>query len=292
MKPKYNILIFCCLFLFGWANAQQNPAFSLYNYNMNVINPAYAGASEITQANLNIRNQWLGIEGAPEVKTFSMGAPVSEKVGLGASLVLDKVHVISETNAFIDFSYKIKISSAYDLHMGLKAGAQFIVIDLNSLDIANDPLFTENVDNFNPNVGIGFYLKGERFYANISAPSLLNSKRFERQAGIVTNATNKPHFYAGMGYRFNLSKEVGLIPSALTRVLEGAPLSMDLTATFEFNRVFQLGFSHRLDESITGFTFIDISDWLGIGYAYDKALTAVADYGGGSHEFMLRLKVE
>ena len=41
------------------ANAQQDPHYTQYMYNMNVINPAYAGSKESISGGLLYRQQWV-----------------------------------------------------------------------------------------------------------------------------------------------------------------------------------------------------------------------------------------
>ena len=198
MKKTINSSLIVFLILMTNALfAQQDPSFTLYQYNMNVINPAYAGINETAEANINFRSQWVNLEGSPETQSLSIGIPVNDKIGVGLSIVNDKVFVLNETDAYIDFSYRVQVSDNTNLYLGLKAGGSFINIDLNSLGIMNDPVFTENVSRFNPNVGIGFLLKGDKFYATLSAPSLLKSNRYEKDGIRVTNATDELHMFAG-----------------------------------------------------------------------------------------------
>jgi hypothetical protein len=49
--------------------AQQNPHYTQYMYNMNVINPAYAGSKESISFGC-YRKQWVNIEDAPTSFTF------------------------------------------------------------------------------------------------------------------------------------------------------------------------------------------------------------------------------
>ncbi|MDH3382283.1 MAG: PorP/SprF family type IX secretion system membrane protein, partial [Flavobacteriaceae bacterium] len=156
--------------------AQQDPSFSLYQYNMSVVNPAYAGTSDQLELNLNFRKQWVGIEGSPQTQALNISSPINDRVGLGLTFVNDKVFILKETDIYADFSYKLPINVDTDLFLGLKAGGSMINIDLISLGI-NDPLFSEDVSKFNPNLGMGAYLKGEKYFINLSVPGLLSSKR-------------------------------------------------------------------------------------------------------------------
>jgi hypothetical protein len=43
--------------------AQQDPQYTQYMYNMNIVNPAYAGSKENISFGLLYRKQWANIEG-------------------------------------------------------------------------------------------------------------------------------------------------------------------------------------------------------------------------------------
>lgn len=272
------------------AIGQQDPTFTLYNYNMNVINPAYAGTMEATQLTANFRSQWVGIEDAPEIQSFSFASRIGEKVGVGASVVNSTVFVLNETDIYLDFSYRLQMSRYTDLYLGLKAGGSSVNIDLNRAGGNNDPLFTENVNRFNPNVGIGAYLMGDRFFIGISAPTLLKGERYEKESGVVTNATDELHLFANAGYTFFAEKDIQFTPSFMARFVAGVPFSLDLTGTINLYEKVELGISHRLEESISAVSFFKVAQWVAFGYAYEHALTDVGDYSRGTHEIMMRFR--
>ncbi len=268
--------------------SQQDVTFTLYNYNMNIINPAYAGIGARIEFTSNFRSQWVGVDGAPQTQSFSLSAPIKEKIGIGASITNSSVFVLEETDIFVDFSYELRLNETLELFLGLKAGGALVNIDLANLGSDNDPLFAENVSVFNPNVGVGAYLKGERFYISISAPALLKSKRYEKESGIVTQATDKMQFFMGAGYRFPLNKDITFTPSFLTRVLSDVPFSMDISGMFSLYDLVAVGSSYRLKESLSTLVFFNIADWIQLGYAYDTSITAIRNYSRGNHEVILK----
>ncbi|MDO5981364.1 type IX secretion system membrane protein PorP/SprF [Flavivirga spongiicola] len=288
-KTKLYCFIVISIFYIQ-SHAQQDVTFTLYNYNMNIINPAYAGVGEKTEFTSNFRSQWIGLEDAPETQSFSLSIPMNEKVGLGASITNSSVYVLNETDVYIDFSYKLQLTETVDLFLGLKGGGSFIGIDLTKTGVENDPLFTENVSVFNPNIGVGAYLRGKSFFVNVSAPAILKTERYEKEAGIVTEATDELHLFAGAGYHLPLSRDVTFTPSVLTRVVSGVPFSMDVSGTFDLYNLIEIGISHRLKESISGLAFFKMADWVRIGYAYDSSITDVRNYGDGSHEVILKFR--
>ncbi|WP_420321373.1 type IX secretion system membrane protein PorP/SprF [Flagellimonas sp.] len=288
-----NIKLYCFIITtiaYIQTNAQQDVTFTLYNYNMNIVNPAYAGTSDRTEFTSNFRSQFIGIENSPETQSFSLSIPTKGKIGAGLSVVNSSVYVLNETDLHVDFSYRLQLSETTDLFLGLKAGGSFVNIDLAKTDIDNDPLFANNVNVFNPNIGVGAYLKGSRFYLNVSAPAILKTERYEKKAGVVTEASDVLHLYTGVGYHFPLGEEVTFTPSLLARMVSGIPFSMDISGTLSLYKKIELGVSHRLEESISGLVFFKMADWVRIGYAYDNAITNLGNYSQGSHEVILQLR--
>ncbi|MFD1286230.1 PorP/SprF family type IX secretion system membrane protein, partial [Mesonia ostreae] len=107
MKKLYITL--CGIFLLGSmdVSAQQDPQYTQYMYNMNVVNPAYAGSKESLNIGLLYRDQWSGFDGAPKTFTFSAHSPIGENTGLGLSAISDEIGPVKETNVYADFSYTL-----------------------------------------------------------------------------------------------------------------------------------------------------------------------------------------
>lgn len=113
------------LSVFVDVEAQQDPHYTQYMYNMNVINPAYAGSKENLSFGLLYRQQWEGIEDAPRTFTFSGHSPAGKNVGLGLSVISDEIGPVKEQNVYGDFSYTLNLGGEHRLALGIKAGATF-----------------------------------------------------------------------------------------------------------------------------------------------------------------------
>ena len=72
---KKTILVILILLIAIKTNAQQDPQYTQYMYNMNVINPAYAGSSDATSIGILYRDQWEGLDGAPKTGTMNVHFP-------------------------------------------------------------------------------------------------------------------------------------------------------------------------------------------------------------------------
>jgi type IX secretion system PorP/SprF family membrane protein len=297
-KLNIKLLIFI-LFTCNYISAQQDSQYTQYMYNPSIVNPAYAGSRDVMSIFGLYRAQWVGLEGAPKTGTLSMHTPIeNSKVGLGFSLVNDRIGPSDETNFATDISYTIDVSYRYKLAFGVKASANLVNIDYTKLDIfdPSDSRFQENVINkFSPNVGAGVYLYSDNTYVGLSAPALLQTKHFDGSVNYDGSSTffarEQVHYYLMAGHVFDLDYNLKFKPSALVKMTEGAPLQVDLSANFLFNEKFTAGVAYRWSAALSALVGFQVSDGLFIGYAYDAETTKLANYNSGSHEVFLRFEL-
>ena len=271
--------------------SQQDAQFTQYMYNTGMINPAYAGSRGVFSMNGIYRNQWVGMEGAPETMTFSINSPVGLKgVGLGASFFSDQIGPAVESNISADFSYTILLSPKTRLSFGLKGGLNILNVDVNKLNVY-DPtdvnLISTNVKS--PIAGVGLYLHSDKWYLGLSSPNILETKHYDEVA--VSTAAEKAHFYLMGGYVFKLNDDLQFKPALLTKMTNGAPLSVDVSANFLYRERFTLGVAYRYNVTFSGLVGFQVSDGLMLGYAYDYDTTELGNYHSGSHEIFLRFEL-
>lgn len=286
MKSIRYIVSFTLLLSTFYTFGQQDPQYSQYNYNMNVINPAYAGSKGVLSLGVLGRSQWVGIDGAPRTLTLSIHSPVGKSVGLGMSLVADRIGPVRETNFYGDFSYTIVTSENSRLAFGIKAG--FTSLQVNSLaaNSPNDPLNVP-IDRIEPNFGSGVYYYQDKFYAGFSIPNVLKTRYLEKSGGIVSTASEQMHYFFTSGYVFDIYDNLKLKPSTMIRGVKGAPLSVDISANLLWEEKFEFGISYRLDESFSGVVGFLLNENMRIGYSYDQNINNFGNYNFGSHEVML-----
>ena len=274
-------------------NAQQDPHYTFYRYNMNLINPAYAGSSEGAELTLGLRSQWAGVEGAPESQSALFSMPVGSNVGLGVSILNDQTFIENQTWVGVDFSYELTLNNEYTLFFGLKASGNSYSANTAGLitySMGQDGTLMDFENRFTPNVGAGVYLKHERFFISLSAPKLLTPDRLEERDGSAYLSTDKRHVYLAGGYDFALGKNLKLQTSSMLRYVEASPISWDLTSILDFGQRFKFGTSYRLNEALSGMFMFDVSSGFHIGYAYEAALeNAINDVDNSSHELFMRL---
>jgi type IX secretion system PorP/SprF family membrane protein len=160
-KIKFIVLLFLIVGLKGFS--QQNSQYTQYMYNMPLINPAYSGSSGVPVIRVAGRTQWVNVLGAPRTATFSIDAPVGRSVGLGFSVIHDRVGPVRENIVSGDFSYTIFTGVEGRLAFGLKAGVRsFNIGTLTTID--PDPINVP-INRVSPIVGAGVFYYTDRFYA-------------------------------------------------------------------------------------------------------------------------------
>jgi type IX secretion system PorP/SprF family membrane protein len=292
MKTKF---ILFTLLIMGSVYAQQDAQFTQYMYNTININPAYAGSRGVMSAFVLHRTQWVGLDGAPLTNTASIHTPIEgSNLGVGLSLVNDRIGISDENNIAADVSYTIETSEDYKLSFGLKFTANLLSVDFNRLTLRKpgDYAISQqyNINNkFSPNIGAGIYYYSDKSYVGISAPQFLETKQYSDNSTSV--ATERMHFYLIAGRVFDINDEVKFKPTALTKLVPGAPVQLDLSANFLFNEKFTLGVAYRWSAAMSAMIGFQISDSFNVGYAYDLETTKLANYNSGSHEIFLRYEL-
>ena len=290
---KY-LLVLLVIFLTSKLQAQQDPQFTHYMYNMSVMNPAYATDNpDVINLGGLYRAQWVGIKGAPTTQTFFAHKPLSKRVEVGISFVHDEIgDVVKENNIFADFAYVLPIGQSTKLSFGIKAGVTLFDTNFNGFVLTDplpDPAFQNNISQVFPNIGTGMYLFGDNYYAGLSAPNLMTSRHIETINGNPGSGVESVHFFLTGGYvfTFNGNDNIKLKPAFMAIGVEGAPLSLDVTTNILINNKFELGAGYRMGDSVSGLASFYITPQLRIGYSYDYTLTNLSAFNSGSHEFFL-----
>jgi type IX secretion system PorP/SprF family membrane protein len=213
-------------------------------FNGLVINPSYISKYNALNVTLIHRNQWLGIDGAPNSSTLSLSAPIKDKnFNVGLNLVSEKYGVTKNNKISAVFSYKIIIKKNNYLSFGIHAGINTIVNNWSEINTTstNDVVFNNSNESTTiPITGIGVFYKTDKYFIGLSIPSLLMSKKFE--------TTYNPLFFYS-GYIYKINDEIVLKPSILIKALKNSPLTTDFNLNAYYKK-FGAGISVRTNDAI------------------------------------------
>ncbi|AYN69775.1 type IX secretion system membrane protein PorP/SprF [Euzebyella marina] len=277
--------------------AQQDAQYTQYMYNTMAVNPAYAGSRGVLSIAALHRSQWVGLDGAPRTQTLNFHTPVSERVGLGLSIVNDEIGNGTNQETYFDgvFSYTIPLSREAKLSFGVKATAHLLNVDFNKLANYNNEASSVGLSNidrkFSPNFGAGVYYHTENAYVGLSVPNFLKTKHFDDSSSSTSFlAEERMNIYLIAGYIFDIHPQWKFKPAGLVKAVSGAPLQVDLSANFLYNDKFTLGAAYRWDAALSAMFGFQLTDQFLIGLAYDREVTELGGtrFNDGSFEILLR----
>ena len=320
---KKNLLLFVLLsFFVQTAFSQQRPQYTQYVFNNYLLNPAVTGIENYTDAKLGYRSQWTGLQGAPVTSYFSINAPLGDNFlqgdatafpasggenpssrlftqyyraaephhGIGFMIVSDKAGPITQTNIDATYAYHLGLTDQLNLSVGVSAGVSHINLntDMITLENSNDPVLN-NINNsqWKPDLGVGVWAYSSRFYFGISAQQILPQNLYITTGNTANQSKTVPHFFATGGYKIFLSDDVTLLPSALLKFIDPAPVTFDINMKLSFRDRFWFGGSFRKGDSYAVLAGFNLSSVVNVGYSYDVTTSALRSVSNGSHEIVL-----
>lgn len=268
---------------------QQDPQYTQYMYNMNVVNPAYAGSKEALSLGMLFRKQWVNLDGAPTTYTFSGHTPLKKNLGVGLSLIADELGPVNETNVYADVSYVIRLTEKQKLAFGIKTGATFHKIDFATIYptlVQSDDLFAQpNPNTTNFNFGAGLFYYSDNYYLSFSIPNFIKSPHLNYDG--TNYGSEVPHFFGMGGYVFDLNSNLKFKPSFMIKTSISDPVSFDISMNILWKEIFEIGATYRREDSYGIMTNFKINNKLRIGYAYDHIVSDLDFATPSSHEIML-----
>lgn len=305
MKKIVNRWIFVLTAVAGsmQLQAQQDPMYSQYMFNMLSVNPAFAGTREMLTATALYRKQWVGIDGAPTTLTFSADAPVrNQRMALGVNMVSDKIGISKTMLINISYAYRVMLVNGGVLSLGLQGGINQYRADYSSVKTSYpgidsppvDQAFASSEGNLFPNFGFGAYYYTGRFYVGMAVPKMLKNNLSGTNSPTLdfTSYPNRQnrHLFIATGYSFDMNHDWTLKPSLLIKGVHGAPLEMDVNVNAWWREKVGAGLSYRTADAMVAMLQFQARPEINFGYAYDMTLSKFAGTNSGSHELMVRFE--
>jgi len=287
MKKIIFSLVGFLFLITGTLQAQQLPHYTQYMYNMNILNPAYAGSKgeQVISFGTLYRSQWYDEPGAPKTLTANIHAAINANNGLGISFITDEYGAIGQDAITIDYSHTLDFGNS-KLAMGLKAGVNLFSDALSDLYVVHpgDPDFASDINDTWFTLGAGLFYYTDHYYLSLSVPNFMQNKY---NGGTTYTSTDEMHMFLAGGYVFNIGDNFKLKPHFLLFNNIGQKMQTDLSLNMLFANRFDIGISHRLNDAIIGMFNIRLFNSLRVGYAYDRHVSDIRFYSPSSHEFFI-----
>lgn len=268
--------------------SQQDPHYTQYMHNTMSFNPAYTGSQKFASLTFLARTQWVGVEGAPDTQVLSYDTGLNwRNLGLGFNLLNDQIGPTRELYLDGNLSYKIRVSEKGNLALGMKFGIRNINVDWGKVDqMDQGDENAINVNKYLPTLGAGLYYYTDHFYLGASVPNFLKQNHYEKS----DVAIERLHLFGIIGFVFDLSEQVKLKPTGLVKVVEGAPISVDVSANVLFYNRFYVGLAWRWDDAYSAMAGCYVTNRFLIGYGYDLTSSNYEITNSGTHEILLQYR--
>lgn len=280
-KIVYSLFLLV-LIVANQSMAQQVPQTNFYTQNLFSINPAATGIQGNIAGNLNYRDQWSGLKGAPEIATLGVHGMFTSTMGLGINIEQNITGVIKQVNTELNYSYRLPLAEEQSLAFGLKVGITQNSLNYNIMVAGDDtdptlysssPVINESL----VRAGFGMHYNRKNLNVHFATPLLYGqqeNKFFQTTYGLIS-------------YDIFMSEKIWKIqPSVLYRNTQTSKAQIDANIMAEWDKKVWGLVGYRTNQNIvTGVGFFIKN--IGLGYSYEVNRSTLSNASSGSHEIML-----
>jgi type IX secretion system PorP/SprF family membrane protein len=322
---KKILLIKILILLVLVAAAQQRPHYTQYILNNYILNPALSGIENYTDIKMSVRDQWVGLNGAPRTSYLSIQGPIGKNDyktsvtsfnvpgtnprgnsywenytaseshhGIGVTIVNDRTGLYNHFTADVSYAYHLGISPRTNIAAGFSGGFANISYDRAKATPVdpNDPALSgsnRTIQKTVPDLNAGIWLYSDRYFLGVSVQQIIPQKVDFGNAN--TGFKLVPHYFATAGYRSLLNDDINALPSLMIKYIPGSGTSLQFDANIKFQYRDQLwaGLSYRHGDGYAAMAGLKISNNINMGYSYDLAKTNLNTVSKGTHEFIIGL---
>ena len=213
---KKKLFIIPVLFVCMQSVAQQRPHYTQYILNPYIINPALTGIENYTDMKFSIRDQWVGLTGAPRSVYFTVHSPLGKSDyrtsstsfevpgenprgraywesytaaephhGIGFTMVNDKTGSFNFFSASATYAYHLGLSPTTNLAAGFSGGITKVSVDRTKNDFSGtgDPIdpatgsaLTGEITKMKPNIGAGLWLYSRNYFIGVAIQQAVPQK--------------------------------------------------------------------------------------------------------------------
>lgn len=300
--------------------AQQEVMFSQYYQNAFYYNPAAGGMTKTIQLDMGYRNQWSGIEGAPqsffftghsEVKFRSKGKEVIEEFNtdrenifpnpktiigrskhvMGGRLLSDAIGPFQKQSILGSYAYHLRFSKKTMLGLGVAAGwsnyglNESKVVLLEQDDTQYNEFLSRNSNQNIFDINAGLTLYGERYSFGISSTQLLDNNMVINQ--VMTESSYGRHWFAYGMYQFDITEGFIAEPHFMLQTIGNAPFSFNLGSRIIFDQRYWANVAYRFGDALNFGFGMNVARNFRFGYAYDFGVGRFQGVTNNVHELQV-----
>lgn len=304
--------------------AQQRPHYTQYILNNYVLNPAISGIENYTDLELSARDQWVGLNGAPQTFYLTVHAPIGKHDykttatsyavpgenprgkaywenytaseahhGVGLSIMSDKTGNFTRTTVAASYAYHIGLNPGTNLALGVAPGITRVSRNTAATDfgggVSVDPAQGSSaiISRLRPDLSAGLWLYAADYFVGLSAQQIIPQKLSFVDDAAYHQGRLIPHLFFTAGYRFLLSDDINALPSFLVKYVSPNDPQLDVNLKLQYRDFLWMGASVRLLEGYQGMIGLNVANAVNVGYAYDFTETKLNTVSRGTHEIIV-----
>jgi type IX secretion system PorP/SprF family membrane protein len=252
-----------------------------------LINPGAYGHDGNQQVQLNYRNNWAGIDGAPKSLTLAYNGSVGNRLSVGAIVMSDRFGAFNTSKLAGGLNYRI---DGGDNKIGFGITGEYITHKLSDIGNANpnDPRIIQGLagtEYFDASIGM-YGLYKEKFSYGLSFPSIVSTSISELDGQAPDR---KIGFIVQAGVKMDVQQDITLTPSIILKNLNNVPTHLDLNLTLgvlDDKLVGGMSYTLGADKRL-GFLIGTKLDKFRLYYSYNTSSREIQQYNNGAHEITL-----
>ncbi|MEK6478235.1 type IX secretion system membrane protein PorP/SprF [Catalinimonas sp. 4WD22] len=326
LYTKFGIITVVLLSVALEGMAQQSFRFSQFFQNAVTFNPAVSGSEEFVDLKIGYRQQWSGLDDAPQTYFISAHAPLgkTEKSygfqnnslrisdpsmytelanarnllrnrithGVGGYIVNDMQGIFQQTNGILTYALHYNVGNTV-LSFGVGGGLNSRRLDMDGITVGNTEIPDETYQAYLAQQGqiTNIDLNAGIFVRNENFYFGYSAKRLLQNELFATidaiEATEEIEHYGMLGLRFDVSNTLLITPGAFIKYTSSGSLLYDVNVRVKYNELVWVGASYRNTETVIAMAGISLNNLINLGYSYDLGIGDINDFRSGVHEIGL-----
>lgn len=290
MNLKY-IYITMVLLAFAFSGYGQGINYTQYGRSITPLNNAGSFLNPDGALDLIGRQQWAGLDGAPQAYFLSGSLPLwRTDLNGGLSIRHERMSVERLTEVVAFGGKSIRLAETQYLAMSIGIGVSHYRGNYSGLS-ATDPAFKDDIRETSGLLSLGLmFYRPDKYYVGVSVPRLAFSKL--GLSGNDEEYTQLNQYHFTVGGVIGLDDHFDLKPAGLLSWSSGLKLQADISAMIFMEKTVGLGLNVRSYGDVAGMAQFNVKR-LGFGYSYqfntsNKPLSRII--GNNTHEISLNFR--
>jgi type IX secretion system PorP/SprF family membrane protein len=283
MKRILCLLILCLGIQKGFSQTLPR-VYNQFFMNPYVYNPAMAGVEGHTVVFFMYKDQWAGIDGAPNHSNVSFHVPLKGGLAFGAMAYNERAGLYSQNGGKVTGGYLVSIDREHFFRFGMSLGAGNNTLNFGEFDSPSDPAFQNLIKNESFLIGdIGFAYHFGHFNVGLALPTIFGYDLFSQESTQI-NVRPQDNLLFKINYRGHLGDNIAVEPHLLYRYNKYLSNQLEATVIFHLLHIVWVGGTYRQDAGFVALLGAKFWEKMGVGYSFEYGNPSTAALIGGTHE--------